>query len=166
MAQLDSLYEVLENLIALHKALYTLAVQKKDVLIKGDVDALVQITHQEQKLIRAVEAAENKRMELVQELISTQGLTPKEATLSELIKSLNSAAAKTRLAQVREELLRIVSELREANELNQQLLEQSLSFVTMSLDLLTDSPEEDFFYKNPVKGPNMPVNRSFINKKA
>jgi hypothetical protein len=69
------------------------------------------------------------------------------------------------LTSYREELIRIVSELRSANELNQQLLEQSLSFVNMSLDLLTDSPEDDFIYKKPTQSP-MNSYRSLINKKA
>jgi len=167
MAQLDSLYEVLENLISLHKALYTLAVQKKEVLIKGEVDTLVQITHQEQKLIKGIETAEEKRIQLVQDLLKEKGMPLGEGTLSELIKLSTHAADKSKLTTCRNELTRIVSELRAANEENQQLLEQSLSFVNLSLELFTDHPEEDFFYKNPrtYQGGSH-LNRPFINKKA
>jgi flagellar biosynthesis/type III secretory pathway chaperone len=160
------LYEILDNLINLHRALYTLAMQKKDVLIKGDVDELMKITQQEQKLIKAVGAAEAARMETVKELFAEQGLSLSEGTLAELIKLTTVAEEKTRLTNYRNELLRIVSELRDANELNQQLLEQSLSFVNMTLDLLTDTPEQDFIYSKPTTNHNRSTNRTFFNTRA
>lgn len=167
MAQMNRLYEVLDNLVNLHRALYTLAVQKKDVLIKGDIDALNQITQQEQKLIKAVNATESARVQIVQDIFHEKGLSLTEHTLLELMKTLTGVEEKSRLKEYREELIRIVSELREANELNQQLLEQSLSFVNHTLDLLTDTPEDDFIYKKPIGHTGiMHSNRSFINKKA
>jgi flagellar biosynthesis/type III secretory pathway chaperone len=166
VAKLTSLYEILDNLINLHRALYTLAKQKKDVLIKGDIDELVKITQQEQKLIKAVEAAEAARIETVKELFAAQGLSSSEGTLAELIKLITAAEEKARLTNYRNELLRIVSELRDANELNQQLLEQSLSFVNMTLDLLTDTPEQDFIYSKPTANVHRNTNRTFFNKRA
>ncbi|NGQ95628.1 flagellar protein FlgN [Brevibacillus sp. SYP-B805] len=164
---MTDLYETLDNLIHLHQALYTLAAEKKPVLIRGDADALTQITHQEQKLIKAVQTAENTRMELVRELMAERGVTLREGTISELIQSLTSAEEKVRLARYRNDLLEIVTRLRDANDLNQQLLEQSLSFVQMSLDLLTDRPEEDYVYKHPKGLTGNPfAARSFINQKA
>ncbi|MBO8164280.1 MAG: flagellar protein FlgN [Brevibacillus sp.] len=161
------LFGVLDQLVNLHKELYTLAAQKKEVLIKGDADALLGITKQETKLLRAVEQVEASRMEMVDQICAAKGLPLKGATLQELIKSVTSAEEKSRLQQYRGELIRIVSELRQANELNQQLLEQSLSFINHNLELLTDAPEEDYIYKHPAGyGAGTPVNRSFINKKA
>ncbi|MGZ0051789.1 flagellar protein FlgN [Brevibacillus gelatini] len=163
---MDRLYDLLDNLIQLHKALYTLASQKKDVLVKGKVDELVSITRQEQKLIKGVTAAEAARQSLVQELTEKKGFALQEGTLAELIKLTTSAEEKTRLASYRNELVRIVTELREANELNQQLLEQSLSFVNMTLDLITDAPEDDFIYGHPNTDTYRQASRTFFNKKA
>lgn len=74
MAKWSNLYELLDNLIELHKALQTLAVQKKEVLIKGDVDQLLAITTQEKKLIKAVSAAEDTRQSLVAQMFAEQGI--------------------------------------------------------------------------------------------
>ncbi len=166
MTQLTSLYEILDNLINLHRALYTLAVQKKEVLIHNQIDELVNITQQEQKLIKAVGAAEAARLEAVQAVYAEKGVSLTEGSLSELIKLTTGAEEKARLTNYRNELIRIVSELREANELNQQLLEQSLSFVNMSLDLITDNPADDFIYSNPAHDAYRNPNRNFFNKKA
>ncbi|UFJ43374.1 flagellar protein FlgN [Brevibacillus humidisoli] len=167
MTQIAPLYEVLDQLLDLHKALYTLADQKKEVLIKGDVESLMNITKQEGKLLRAVEQAEASRIEMVKRIYEAKGLPLINGTLQDLIKSTTSADEKSRLQHYREELIRIVSELRQANELNQQLLEQSLSFINANLELLTDSPEEDYIYRNPSGyGSGTSANRSYINKKA
>lgn len=166
MTKMEMLYELLDNLIQLHKAMYTLSTHKKDVLIKGNVDELVAITRQEQKLIKGVTAAETARLNVVRELTAEKGLTLQEGTLAELIKLTTSAEEKTRLTARRNELNRIVFELRDANELNQQLLKQSLSFVNMTLDLITDTPEDDFIYGNPSSEGYRQANRTFFNKKA
>ncbi len=167
MTQFAALHDVLENLINLHKALYTLAVQKKDVLIKGDIEALSAITQQEQKLIKALGAAESARIELVKQMFATRGLSIADATLLDLVKIVTDPEEKSRLQSYRDELTRIVSELRQANELNQQLLEQSLSFVNLTLDLLTDTPEDDFIYRKPTDPAGAAhLSRSFLNKKV
>lgn len=168
MTKWSNLYELLDNLIQLHKALQTLAVQKKEVLIKGDVDQLLAITTQEKKLIKAVSAAEDTRQSLVAQMFAEQGIHRDNGTLAELIKLTTSPEEKARLMKARDELTRIVSELRKANELNQQLLEQSLSFVNMTLDLVTDSPEDDFFYGRTARsdGYRNSSTRTFFNKKA
>lgn len=166
MTKMEMLYELLDNLIQLHKALYTLAVQKKDVLIKGNVDELVAITRQEQKLVKGITAAETARLSVVRELTAEKGFTLQDGTLAELIKLTISAEEKRRLTALRNELSRIVFELRDANELNQQLLRQSLSFVNMTLDLITDTPEDEFIYGNPTSEGYRLASRTFFNKKA
>ncbi|TRY24497.1 MULTISPECIES: flagellar protein FlgN [Brevibacillus] len=166
MTKWHELYELLDNLIQLHKALYTLAVQKKDVLIKGNVDELVAITKQEQKLIKAVGSAEEARQAVVAHLFASLGFTRDNGTISDLIKLTTSAEEKMRLTTYRDELMRIVSELRDANELNQQLLEQSLSFVNMTLNLITDAPEDDYIYGNPAADTYRHTSRTLFNKKA
>ncbi|QRG70819.1 flagellar protein FlgN [Brevibacillus choshinensis] len=163
---MEMLYELLDNLIQLHKALYTLSQHKKEVLIKGNVDELVAITRQEQKLIKGVTAAETARLNVVRELTAEKGLTLQEGTMAELIKLTTSAEEKTRLASYRNGLTSIVSELSKENEFNQQLLEQSLSFVNMTLDLITDTPEDDLFYGKSALNTNRQVNSTFFNKKA
>jgi flagellar biosynthesis/type III secretory pathway chaperone len=165
MTKMGTLYELLDNLTQLHKAMYTLAMQKKDVVVKGQIDELIAITRQEQQLIKGVAAAETARQAVVKELSVEKGFALQEGTLAELIKLTTSAEEKIRLTSYREELNRVVNELRDANELNQQLIEHSLSFVNMTLDLITDTPEDDYIYGKPTNDIRQ-ANRTFFNKKA
>lgn len=167
MTHAQALFDVLGRLKEMHRELYRLAMEKKDVLIHNDIDALQRITRQEQKWIKQVEEAEAERAAIVQSILKERGITLGEPTLSDLVQTVTDPAHKQKLQQEREELLGIVSELRQANQLNQQLLEQSLSFVQMSLDLLTGSPEDDYFYRNPSsQTASSQVSRPFFNHKA
>ncbi|GAA4718659.1 flagellar protein FlgN [Brevibacillus fulvus] len=167
MSWLAELSPILDNLLRLHQALYTLAIEKRKVLLKNDIDTLNAITLQEQKLIKAIEAAEASRIERVEQLFKERNLPLSQRTLTDLIKSSTNNEEKTKLAAYREEMLRLIDDLRKENELNQQLLQQSLAFVNMSLDFFTDDPVEDFIYKKPVQSAtNSTSNRSFINRKV
>lgn len=168
MPWMQKIYQTLETLIQLHKALYTLAVEKKDILIAGNSDDLVRVMKQEQKLVKAIEQVEKDRRDCLASLLQERRYPVSVETLSELSKITTNVEEKTRLTTYREELLRIVSELRAANDLNQQLLEQSLSFVEMSLDLITEAPEDEYIYRKPAgNAPFSQVNHySYMNKKA
>ncbi|GAB1530852.1 MULTISPECIES: flagellar protein FlgN [Brevibacillus] len=160
------LFELLENLLQFHKALYTLAMQKKSVLIKGHVDDLIAITSKEQKLIKGVIEAEEERQKLIKQIVSEKSIALQDYTLAEFIKWTTSAEEKNQLTNYRNDLIRIVSDLRDANELNQQLLGQSLSFVNIQLDMILDTPEEDFIYKKPTISNLQVSKRAIINNKA
>ncbi|MGO0063611.1 flagellar protein FlgN [Brevibacillus fluminis] len=165
---MNKLYELLGNLRDLHAALLTLAVEKKEVLIAGNTDGLVRIMQKEQKLVKAIEAVEAARIQCIEKLLSERSYPITVKTLDDLIKMTTSAEEKSQLTAHREELLRIVSELRAANDLNQQLLAQSLSFVEMSLDFITAPPEDDYIYHKPngqLSGGYTQY-QSYLNKKA
>jgi flagellar biosynthesis/type III secretory pathway chaperone len=168
MKMMQMLYESLENLQNLHRVLLALAIEKKDILIKGHTDGLVRMMQQEQKLIKAIEVAENARIQCVERLVEERQYPVSVITLDDLIKITTSADEKSRLTTYREELLPIVTGLRTANELNQQLLEQSLSFVEMSLDVITEPPEDDYIYRKPTGQPSgvYANHQSYLNKKA
>lgn len=166
MSDMTALFENMDRMVALHKALYTLAVEKKEILVKGDAEELVRIVNQEQKLIKAVEAAEAERSETIHRLCEAKGLpAADDVTLQDVANWVTNPGEKAKILSYRDELLRIVNELRQANELNQQLLEQSLSFIHLNLELLTDVPENDFTYKPPTQTGVSSASRSFINKR-
>src|SRR5699024_5672202 len=70
-----------------------------------------------------------------------------EATMSE-VKKHATTDEKEMLDQLQEELLIVILQLKRQNEFNQQLIEESLAFVNLSLDLMVPH-QEDISYKRP-----------------
>lgn len=140
MSAEDQLYISLEKIVKLQKSLYIIASKKKDILKADDIKALGQIMKEELKHIKAIEAV-NKEREIIQHQLATKLLIPKEKlTMSELLES-DRLKNKEKLRNIQGELLEQTQKLKDINELNQQLLQQSLNFVNLNLDMILGQQE-------------------------
>ncbi|AJD92149.1 hypothetical protein JMA_28320 [Jeotgalibacillus malaysiensis] len=110
----QSIKTILQQQIKLHKSLLELAKRKTAVIKENDIEQLNQLIKDEQKHIQAIGALETKR----------QQLQANEDFQSE-----------------KEELLQVIIELKSVNELNQDLLTQSMQLVSLNLDLLMPQPD-------------------------
>ncbi|MGP7818536.1 flagellar protein FlgN [Niallia sp. 01092] len=135
----------LKDLNLLHENLLELATEKTDVLIRGDMDFLKSIMSKEQKLIKLIQ---NKDQDL---RIFSKGYLQREndITLNDVIKQSEEKDSET-LIQLKQQLEETIKDLKNKNETNQQLLQQSLQFVQVSLDLLKPSIET-YNYERPMK---------------
>ncbi|USK69979.1 flagellar protein FlgN [Peribacillus asahii] len=123
--------EALEQLIKLHQGFNKLASKKKNIIIEGDTDALTALLIDEQKYVKAISQIETKRQEAVQTFLKHQ----QNATLNQVMEEAQPEEAEV-LQRLKIELLEEVTQLKEQNEFNQQLLVQSLQFINLSLDVL------------------------------
>lgn len=122
--------ELLEKLIDEHEKLLKIAHEKTEVLKRNEIEKLQTILRQEQTLVAQIHMLENKRQQLL----------GKEVTISEWIDTLEGPAKETFL-ELQQRLLNVLNELQETNALNQQLLQLSLQFVEMNLELLTPTTD-------------------------
>jgi len=123
--------EALEQLIKLHQGFNKLASKKKNIIIEGDTDALTALLMDEQKYVKAISQIEIKRQEAVQTFLNSQ----QNAAFDRVMEEAQPSEAEV-LQRLKIELLEEVTQLKEQNEFNQQLLVQSLQFVNLSLDVL------------------------------
>ena len=127
---------IMEKLYKLHKVLYQLE-QKKEKLLKEDnVDGLSGLLAEEQKYIAAIQTIERARKKEV-----ANWLGQEEATISDCLEKAEGEE-KEKLFQLRKQLMDVVELLKQQNHLNQQLIYQSLQFITYSLNLLHPQPRE------------------------
>ncbi|WP_062354116.1 flagellar protein FlgN [Bacillus kwashiorkori] len=136
------------KLIQLYESLYTIAKNKSEVIKNGDLDALNQIMKSEQTHITAITALENERLNWTKNLAGYE-----TATLLDCIQ-LASGSEKEKLTEIHEELSELLQKLKAQNELNQQLIHQSLQFVNFSLNMLLPQPD------NVTYGPQQKKNQS------
>lgn len=130
----DTMKKIIRQLIDLHTRLKQLAIEKTELIKAGDVQALAQLTKQEAPLIDQVSQLEQSRIE--ETARTTEGLSDKEWTFKRWIEEIVPKEDRREWDERYATLKSAVSDLKRMNQLNQLLLNQSLQFVRLSLNLL------------------------------
>lgn len=146
------LFKILDKLLKLHKSLYQIATEKTEVLKKGDLEALNTLMKNEQSHISAIQMVEKERVKLMQELLPGK----KEATLQECL-TLFERNEREELEALQEGLTHQLLKLKTVNDLNQQLLEQSLQLVSLNLDLLVPNNPANYSKDEEDDMPNLSI---------
>ena len=143
----QSIIQTLGQLIDLHLELTRLAREKTEAIKAEDMKLLGSILVQEKRLVDAIEKLEQVRQNDVLIFLEEQGVAEGTGFLSECIQHASKeeqAILMERGAKLRE----VITSLKELNELNQQLIYQSLQFVNLNLNLML--PEQDSYtYERP-----------------
>ncbi|WP_216830369.1 flagellar protein FlgN [Alkalihalobacterium elongatum] len=156
---------VLADLIKVHKELNQIAVEKTEVVKKGEMAALDMLIKKESPFIHHLGKLEEKRVLAVEQFINEKGLVTEDVTMKQLIERAPQEE-QTLLLKLYRALLSEIDILKKNNQLNQQLIEDSLRFVNLSLDLLTPEPEE-VTYQRPTKNQyETGSSRSIFDSKA
>ncbi|RAP73938.1 flagellar protein FlgN [Paenibacillus montanisoli] len=141
----------LEQQADVYSQLLALAKEKTPYLVHNQVDRLNAAIQKERKLLKTAEELEQQRMRLSgQYFTSLNMLRYKGGKISEMIRTVTSPQDKIRLTIVHTELTGLLDELQKVNQLNQQLIEQSLKFIDYSIDLMVEKPIDDITYQHPL----------------
>lgn len=138
---IDQIIAIMDKLNMMHRSLLKLAVQKTEVLKASDIEGLNTAMKNEQMHVAAISKLEEQRQQAVEQFFEARGIQSGEATVSELLVHANEQE-KMNLSIKRDELFQTIEKLKEQNDLNQQLLFQSLQFVNLTLDLLQPQQEQ------------------------
>lgn len=125
-AQMTSL---LERLFKSHEDLLVLGERKTEVLKSGDMKALDVLLKEEDLQVKKLQIIEKERM-----------LKFANVTLSDVLEQAEETE-KERLLVLQNRLIEMYEALKSRNQLNQELLEQSLQYVNMSLSMVQPQSE-------------------------
>lgn len=134
----ENLAVVLKQMAVVYRDVLLLGKDKKEVLVAGKVDALGEITRQEELCILQAAKLEKER-ERILAAIKEQFPTQQAAStlsLSEIIKETDADTANV-LALAGEELRDIAVEIKKITEVNSALLKRAMAFVDYNINLLT-----------------------------
>ncbi|MDE5414041.1 flagellar protein FlgN [Alkalihalobacterium chitinilyticum] len=156
---------VLADLTKLHKTFNEIAREKTDVIQKNDMPALDVLIKKEGALIHQLRKLEQDRMIVVEEYLKSKGLVTEGVTMDQLLE-LAPKEEQPILTKIHRALMSEIDKLKQNNELNQQLIEDSLRFVNLSLDLMAPEPD-DVTYQRPMqKNYEAGSSRSIFDSKA
>ncbi|ADU31867.1 flagellar protein FlgN [Evansella cellulosilytica] len=147
MDQVQSIIRIFQGLVLIHEKLNEQALAKQTVVTKGEIPALEKLMKEETVLVKQLQKLEITRRNVVEQWLQEKGLVKENVTMHELI-DLFPAEHKKELHELEEKLVAEIEKLKQQNELNQQLIEESLRFVNMSLGAMY--PQKEFGnYRRP-----------------
>jgi flagellar biosynthesis/type III secretory pathway chaperone len=133
------LIAIFDELLQAHEALLSLANEKKEILIQGELDKLSVLMGKEWRWIQRIESLEKERMSHVTAIAREKGMAEESLKAHHLPSLLGDPFLSARIKGLIERLTSVLDELKKANDLNAQLLRQSLAFVQLTLDVITDT---------------------------
>lgn len=149
--------------LEIYKELFNLAEKKTDVLIKGDVKILGEITEIEQDLIIKLGKLEEERYDIVSKIAKKHNIEVNEAT-TEFFMKLLSSEEKEDFSAICDELKTVLPQINEKNQQNEKLIKNALEYINFSINLLTDTGDIKANYS--ADGVNTRKDFHFIDKKA
>ncbi|HHV74871.1 flagellar biosynthesis protein FlgN [Thermoanaerobacterium sp. PSU-2] len=154
---IDELISILNGEMLLYKDLYDIAAKKTDVIVRGEIHELDNMTKVEGSIIGKLMDLEDEREKFLNDNFDSQ------MTISQLCGILPEDDAE-KLKTVQEEFNDLLRALSNRNELNKSLLKQSIEFVNYSIGVISNNLLED----NGIYGEggvSKKINR-IIDKKA
>ncbi|WP_066067170.1 flagellar protein FlgN [Neobacillus soli] len=158
MTSYEPLKAILDEMISVYEKLLQVGKEKQAAIIKGDPELLLSIFPKESALLKEIGLLEVKRQ--------TETVTYQSLSLGQIIDNSSSAKEKEELLSAQSELKAKLKELVAQQELNQQLIENSLAYINSMLGLFTQQQEPSITYsaRNYPKENNH--SRSFFDAKV
>lgn len=156
--QAEKIIEILNKEYAYYKDLLELSNKKKAIVVEGKVSELDSIVRVEQNMIFDLGQLEKLREQELQKLCSMLGVDGK-INVSQLNSYISKQSAE-KLMELQKNLGNTISELQNVNNVNGQLIQQSLDYIEYSVNMITSTGTSNSVYSD-LKGSN----RGTENKK-
>ena len=134
---MEELLDVLGKEEKQYQELITLATEKTDAVVQGNIEHLTDVTTREQDAASVLLNLSNKRNRVLTDMATVLGQSPEEMTIT--------------LTRQRDRLLEAGAKMQQLNRQNEALLKQALEMVEFDLTLLRSTrqaPETANYDKN------------------
>ena len=134
---MENLISILETETSEYEILVGLSTKKTPIIIKGDLDALQQITDEEQIVVGRIQRLEKQREEVIGDIANVINKDVTELKLVNLIEMLRDRPEESgKLASVHDKLKDVLSRMVRVNEQNRELLTNAMEMVEFDMNIL------------------------------
>lgn len=134
---MEELLDVLGKEEKQYQELITLATEKTDAVVQGNIEHLTDVTTREQDAASVLLNLSNKRNRVLTDMATVLGQSPEEMTITKMIGYLNRQPKEQEaLTRQRDRLLEAGAKMQQLNRQNEALLKQALEMVEFDLTLL------------------------------
>lgn len=133
---MEDFMDVLEQENREYERLTELSVEKRQIIIDGNVPALEDMTGKEQEITSNLKNLENRREQVVKDMAIVLSKDPSELTITNMIAFLNKQPKEQeKLQSIREKLKETLAKMADINTQNEILLTQAMEMVEFDLTL-------------------------------
>ncbi|MCL2189353.1 MAG: flagellar protein FlgN [Defluviitaleaceae bacterium] len=140
---INQLIDVLNEQHTRCEELHGLALEKKDVIVQNNIDELQKITNLENMVISQNNRLERQRVSLTNDIAEVLGRRGQLNDLASVIEAMEGQPQQDDLREIGVKLRGILTKLKEANDLNQVLIENALDYVDYSLNVIRTSAQAE-----------------------
>ncbi|TCT14013.1 FlgN protein [Natranaerovirga pectinivora] len=113
---------------------------KTDIIIRGDVSALQEITEKEQNIAGRLARLEKKRESHIEDISLVININSKELSLTKLVELLKGQEKERKeLMDINNQLKETIEELQNRSEQNKALINQSLDLIDFTINAIRTS---------------------------
>lgn len=154
----------MEKITALYEELLKLSQAKTQVVIDGDAKALQDITQQEEHIVSQLNSADRNRLSLLDDIAIVLNQKKEELSLVKLAELLKEQEGVSEsILRIRGLLAEIIEEIKDLNEKNARLINQSLEYIDFSMNVIQNAQRAA---EPPSYGGNeVNMGRSFFDTK-
>lgn len=150
MSEIEALISSLDDLSEQYDVLLDIMQQKKAAIIANNYDDLVQVLSRESKLVKGIQSREEQIQTSAQQFLQSKGIKSRlELTITDILRLVFDPEEKQRLSSSQQRIGGQLEKLKRTNELNQELIGQSLQFIEFSLNLMSGGFDEESTYSPP-----------------
>lgn len=128
--------ESLQTLTNIHEELLEVSERKTDIIKEGSTEKIQAILVEERNYIKVLEQAEQKRQKEVEKWYTDNQLPLENMTITNMLEILTDEIEQQELENMTIQLTKVITRLKQQEQLNQALIQQSMQFVQLSLDML------------------------------
>ena len=134
---METLVDVLDKEGTMYEKLLGLSSRKTAVIVKGDLEALAEITDEEQCIISDIQNLEKQRVVAMKDIANVLNMDVNSLKLTDLIQVLEKRPAdQKKLAVQRDRLVLVADNVRRVNGQNQELLKSSIEMVQFEMNII------------------------------
>ncbi len=148
---IEQLKETLIHEKNMYEEILKLEKEKTLVIRKGKVKELESMTKKEQQYLMKMGTFERIRRSVfinTAELLGIEELN----SLSEFLLYLEDEEVINEIDELRNDILKIIEDIKQVNELNEKLMEQHLDYIHLNIELMTNQVQDGNHYGNKAQG--------------
>jgi len=164
--KIEDLIRVFSSMTELYGEFLALLTVEQEQISRNQTEALRNTVIQKEELTEKIQMAEDKRLTLSAEVFQEAQLPAKGARIADLVARVSASEGRL-LIEARDGLTTVVSRVKVLNEINHQLLQDSMDYVRHAVELVAGRQESRNGYgaKGAVS-KSVNVQRNFVNTKA